>query len=83
MEGENKVEVPIDRSIEASNSRLARYLENILKEVEAGRLPLTVSSVRCERFNTYPIELNARYEAGDVEGIQAIVKRINWLLVQL
>lgn len=83
MEGEQNVGVPSDRSIEASNARLAKYLENILKEVEAGRLPISVSPVRCERFNTYAIELNARHSVGDIEGIQEVVRKINLLLVML
>lgn len=83
MEGENEIKVPDDRSLAASNARLARYLENILNEVEAGRLPIRVSPVRCERFNFLPTKLNARHEAGDIEGIQEVVKEINLLLVLL
>ena len=83
MEGEENVGVPRDRSIEASNARLVKYLENILKEVEAGRLPVSVSPVRCERFNFLPLEINAKHEAGDIAGIQAVVKKINLLLVQI
>lgn len=83
MEGEQDVVVPTDRSTEASNLLLARYLENILKEVEAGRLPIKVSPVRCERFNTYPIELNARHSVGDIAGVQEVVRKINLLLVNL
>jgi hypothetical protein len=83
MEGEQNVVVPRDRSIEASNARLAKYLENILKEVEAGRLPVSVSPVRCERFNFLPLELNAKHEVEDIEGIQEVVRKINLLFVNL
>lgn len=74
-------DIPADQSIVASNARLVNYLENILREVEAGRFPLRVSSRRCERFNQFPTGLNARNEVEDIEGIQKLVREIEVLVM--
>ena len=76
-------ELPTDRSREASNARLEIFLERVLSDAEAGRFPIRFSHRDCERFNYFPIELNARHAAGNAKGVEEMVMNIHRVLMQI
>lgn len=53
-----------------------QFLERVTSDAQAARFPLRFRNRDCERFNQFPLKLNALLDDSDIEGIKSEINRI-------
>ncbi len=72
---------PNRRVDKAPELRFEQFLERVYADATAGRFPIGHRERDCERFNQFPMELNDRFETGNIDGVKDIINRIGIVLL--
>lgn len=74
-------DVPLDakvtrRRLKPPDERFRQFLERVIADAQAARFPIRFRHRDCERFNQFPLRLNALWMDSDIEGIKREINAI-------
>lgn len=63
--------------------RFEQFLERVLADAERGKFPIGFRGRDCERFNQFPMRLNACFDRGDIAGLRTEIAGIARILMSV